>query len=85
MQSRLGDAELRCFQMAGVPAVAQLRKAGGAGQADTVAQLQGIYGKTLPAPYLADVAAAIYRAADDEAAFGVHRAVFGGCLGYIDG
>lgn len=81
LQSRLGDVELRCFQMAGVPAVAQLRKAGGAGEADTLAQLQGIYGKTLPTQYLKDVTSAIYRAANDEAAFGVHRALFGGCLG----
>lgn len=81
LQSRLGEVELRCFQMAGVPAVAQLRRAGGAGEADTLAQLQGIYGKTLPAQYLRDVTAAIYRAASDEAAFGVHRALFGGCIG----
>lgn len=81
LQSRLGEVELRCFQMAGVPAVAQLRRAGGAGEADTLAQLRGIYGKTLPVQYLQDVNSAIYRAANDEAAFGVHRALFGGCLG----
>ncbi len=83
LQSRLGEVEGRCFQLAGVPAVAQLRKAGGAGQADTLAQLQGIYGKALPAQYLGDVAAAIYRAADDEAAFAVHRSLFVGCLGQL--
>ena len=81
LQSRLDEVELRCFQMAGVPAVAQLRRAGGAGEADTLAQLQGIYGKTLPTPYLKDVTAAIYRAVNDDAAFGVHRALFGGGLG----
>ncbi|AXQ31296.1 hypothetical protein D0B54_22575 [Solimonas sp. K1W22B-7] len=80
IESPLGDVGLRCFQLAGVPAIAQLRKLGGAGQADTLAHLQGIYGKTLPAKYLGDVATAIYQAADDEQSFGVQRALFAGCI-----
>lgn len=80
LQSRLGEVEGRCFQLAGVPAIAQLRKAGGGPEVDTLAQLQGIYGKALPASYLADVNAAIYRAADNEAAFAIQRTLFASCL-----
>lgn len=80
MQSRMGEVEGRCFQMGGVPAIAQLRKAAGAPEADALAQLQGIYGKVLPAPYLVDVNAAIYRAADNEEAFAMQRTLFASCL-----
>lgn len=80
LQSRLGDEEPRCFQLAGVPAIAQLARGNGAPQEGALAQLTRIYGQTLPAQYLADVVAAVYRAEGEEALFRLHRSLYAGCL-----
>lgn len=80
LQSRLGDEEARCFQLAGVPAIAQLGRGSGAPQDAALARLTRIYGQTLPAQYLADVVAAVYRAEGEEELFRLHRSLFAGCL-----